>query len=125
MNVEPVEGFLGMWSQTEDGSAVINLWNHVEQLPSTTHHEVGHHIFSAHPEAQASLCQFMESSPIMQNQGLNAFLSQYDEDLRPAEFAAEVFSHYKTNPTILQALDPQLFATLDHIWTNLASTSAT
>jgi len=60
----------------------------------------------------------------MRTQGLEAFLSRYLSDDRPAEFAAEVFSYYKTNPTLLKALDPHLFDAMNDIWRSLASGGA-
>jgi hypothetical protein len=116
VDVDPVDGLLGSWDLQPDGTCAISLWNHVQQLPETLHHELGHHIFNNHPDMEESIAQFMDSSRLMHSQGLGDFLDLYPEHERPAEFAAQVFSFYQTKPDLLKIYDPELFSMVDQWW---------
>jgi len=115
---------MGLWvPQATDGinfAASIELFDHATDAIPTVFHEVGHHIAENVPQFYDQfLSVSSESMPFWE--AMSGHLSAYDMSDWGEEGFAQAVSYYNTQPEILQALAPEVFAVIDAGWKAAAS----
>ncbi len=108
--VVPASSHLGDWS-IGPGGAEINLHGNSQELWSTLHHEIGHHVVETNPELKADLLDSIATEGFAEDRA--AFLEQYSPDLRGSEACAEAIAQFKSNPPAFAALYPQTASLLE------------
>lgn len=102
--------------QYDDGSVEIKLFDHSDQIETTLHHELAHHLFDTHPDWVEKISMHMSDNPLLDHLEVN--LDEYEASERAEEFAADAFSFYKAKPELLYEKAPEVYETIANLWEN-------
>ncbi len=107
-------GMMGEWRSYDDGTSEIRLFDHNDQIETTLHHELAHHLFDTHPGLVERIAVNMSDNPLLEHLEVN--LDKYETSEQAEEFAADAFSYYKAKPELLHEIAPEIYETIASWW---------
>ena len=105
---------MGEWVSYDDGTSEIRLFDHSDQIETTLHHELAHHLFDTHPDLVERIAVKMSDNPLLEHLEVN--LDKYEASKQAEEFAADAFSYYKAKPELLHEIAPEIYETIASWW---------
>lgn len=91
---------------------LIELFDHVESLDMTLHHEIGHHLFAHNPDMLSDVWTAVQDSEFFVDQ--HSFLELYEPSQIPEEACAEAVASFKSNPPTFAARYPELIPVMQN-----------